>query len=219
MNPLKKSLSLIVVLIMTVSCMCIGASAAGGTAAGIYDVKTYTSGVSVTPKQADGTTNAVLNADGVYVDAARVTVTFSGATAGKYYLVITLNEDSYPTADNLAYMDQVVADTGTSVSFDVYPKELKSGQIYNIYVSSNDGVNAYHKVASFSYYTPYILGDVNEDGKVQSVDALRVLRAVAKQITLTSPQELAADVNHDNKIQSVDALRILRYVAKQITEF
>lgn len=219
MNWLKKGISVVMILAIVLGCMCVSAFAASGTDAGICDVQTYVDGVTVMPMEADGTA-ATQNAGGVYVNAARVLVTFSGATANKYYLLTALDGEGYPTVDNVIYMDQLEAGTSGSVSFNVYPKELKSGQTYTVYLSSNDGVNNYQKVASFSYFAPasYVLGDVNGDGEVESVDALRVLRGVAKQIILTSSEELAADANRDGEVESVDALRILRYVAKQIPE-
>lgn len=222
---MKKIMKMLLLAAIFTLALSVSAFAAGaGADAGICDVDIeaeFASTVTVTPKTADGDT-ATKNASGVYKDAERVTVTFSDATATKYYLVVALDEGQYPTVgddgeNNVAYINQETA-SSTSVSFDVYPKALVSGQTYTVYISSNDGMG-YKPVASFSYYAPYKLGDVDENTKVESVDALRVLRAVAKQITLTSTQTLAADVNQDTKVESVDALRILRYVAKQITEF
>ena len=223
---MKKIMKMLLLAAIFTLALSVSAFAAGaGADAGICDVDIeaeFASTVTVTPKTANGDT-ATKNASGVYKDAERVTVTFSGATATKYYLVVALDEGQYPTVgddgeNNVAYINQETA-SGSSVSFDVYPKALVSGQTYTVYISSNDGTNSYEPVASFSYYAPYKLGDVDENTKVESVDALRVLRAVAKQITLTSTQTLAADVNQDTRVESVDALRILRYVAKQITEF
>ena len=66
---------------------------------------------------------------------------------------------------------------------------------------------------------PYTLGDVNEDGKINSVDALLNLQASVGKITLSASAKLAADVNLDGTVNSVDALRILQYSVGKITSF
>lgn len=64
-----------------------------------------------------------------------------------------------------------------------------------------------------------ILGDVNGDGKVSTLDALKVLQAASGRITLTPLQTQAADVNKDNGISTLDALKILQFVSGRITSF
>ena len=66
---------------------------------------------------------------------------------------------------------------------------------------------------------PYTLGDVNDDGKINVVDANLVRRYSAKLITLGKEEAVAADVNGDGKINVVDANLIRRYSAKLITVF
>lgn len=63
------------------------------------------------------------------------------------------------------------------------------------------------------YYWPmfknesgYSIGDPNSDSKVNSADALMILKASVRQITLTSNQTKAADINKDGKVNSQDAL-------------
>lgn len=64
----------------------------------------------------------------------------------------------------------------------------------------------------------YLLGDVNNDGKINAVDASSVLAYYAMISTnkdggYTEEQQLAADVDHDGKINAVDASNILAYYA------
>ena len=64
----------------------------------------------------------------------------------------------------------------------------------------------------------YTLGDVNNDGKINAVDASDVLAYYARISTnqeggYTEEQKLAADVTHDGKINAVDASNILAYYA------
>ena len=219
---MKKIVKMLLLAAVFTLALSVSAFAASGTEAGICDIAVedeFKTVVTLTPMTGGNAPVAVTkpNAGGVYANTERVSVTFSNAKETKYYLVVAQTGGEYPTADNVAYINQVTADDA-SVVFDVYPNALKSGQTYSIYISSNDGM-AYKEVASFSYYAPYKLGDVNDDGLVESVDALRVLRAVVGQITLSPTETLAADVNRDTLIESVDALRILRFVVGQITEF
>ncbi|MBP9988192.1 MAG: dockerin type I repeat-containing protein [Ruminococcus sp.] len=56
----------------------------------------------------------------------------------------------------------------------------------------------------------YDLGDVNQDGKVNSSDALAVLQHTVNIKKMTSTQLLYADMDFDSKYNSTDALNILR---------
>lgn len=63
------------------------------------------------------------------------------------------------------------------------------------------------------------LGDVNADGVINSVDALRVLQHSVDIIQLQDAAAKRADVNEDKIINSNDALNILRYSVGLITDF
>jgi len=66
------------------------------------------------------------------------------------------------------------------------------------------------------------LGDVNADGKIDTVDARLVLQYIVKKIDLATLNDTAmeaADVNGDGKIDTVDARLILQYIVNKITEF
>lgn len=55
----------------------------------------------------------------------------------------------------------------------------------------------------------YTLGDVNNDGKINSNDALAILQYSTGSKTLNANQLKAADLNRDSKVNSNDALIIL----------
>ena len=62
----------------------------------------------------------------------------------------------------------------------------------------------------------YILGDTNDDSKVNIADALMIARYDAKLVTLTDGRLSVSDVTGDSKVNIADALKIARYDAKLI---
>ena len=60
----------------------------------------------------------------------------------------------------------------------------------------------------------YMLGDINNDGKVSAIDARNVLQYVAGIKTFDSRQLKCADVNNDGKITAYDARMILQIAAE-----
>lgn len=86
----------------------------------------------------------------------------------------------------------------------------------SIKVSANNAYGAEGKEISINSKTisislnEFTLGDINGDGKVNSLDALWALQAASENRSLTSSQFLAADVNEDGKVNSLDALWILQ---------
>ena len=62
-------------------------------------------------------------------------------------------------------------------------------------------------------------GDVNDDGKVNVLDAVMILRHDANIIKLDDSQLKVADVNGDGKVDVLDAVMILRYEAGIIKSF
>ena len=64
----------------------------------------------------------------------------------------------------------------------------------------------------------YVLGDVNEDGKINMTDVNRLFRyTTRKEISLTEAQLAAADVTGDGKVNITDVNRLFKFVTKQIT--
>ena len=61
-------------------------------------------------------------------------------------------------------------------------------------------------------------GDANGDGRVNAMDATRILRYAAKLVAADQIDLTVSDVNDDGKVNAMDATRILRYAAKLITE-
>ncbi len=74
---------------------------------------------------------------------------------------------------------------------------------------------------AYVYFTveepEYILGDVNEDGKIDVNDLTAIQRYLANFETLTNVQLLAADVNGDGIVTIDDATLLQRYLAEYET--
>ncbi len=62
-----------------------------------------------------------------------------------------------------------------------------------------------------------IKGDINADGKINSIDALLVLKSSVESIQLNDAERAAADVNGDGKVNSIDALIILQISTQKTT--
>lgn len=220
MKKLKQLLAFTLALAM----LAIPAMASGThSTLGVYDLNVE-SGYTLTPLKADGSDADRYSGqfDGgvstVYEGAEKFTLSFTGS-ADQYVVFLLGNGGTVPTESNIEYIDQ----TGgmTTISFTLFPYQLEVGE-YNVYVSSTGG--SYTKVASFSVTdnweeAPYTLGDVNQDGAINSVDALYVLQFNAGLIELNDTQKKAADVNGDESVNSVDALLILQKNAGYDVDF
>ncbi len=62
-------------------------------------------------------------------------------------------------------------------------------------------------------------GEVNGDEKINSADALEILKSVVGKVDLNEMQIEAADVNDDGKVGADDALMILQYVVGKLQYF
>jgi hypothetical protein len=62
-------------------------------------------------------------------------------------------------------------------------------------------------------------GDVDENGRIDTVDALLTLQAAADKVTLTKAQTIAADVDGEAGVSAADALLILKRATGAIDTF
>ena len=210
----------ILILMLTLAALAVTAYAAAPTQSGVYG-DWAAAGYTLTVKDAAGTAIAAQTASvgdkdqDFYPEAVRFTLTTPSLTGQQ--LVLALEGDAtLPTEKNIRSIDQKAADG--SVEFEIYPSDLKAGA-YSLCIVGEGGT--LKKVAGFGYYQAYRLGDVNDDGSIDSIDALMVLQHSIHLITLDARQQLAANVNPkvDNVIDSIDALLILQYSVHLIDEF
>ena len=155
----------------------------------------------------------------VFTDAVKLKLTRTGTTKNAFYLLLALDgaeATPVPTSESIRYIDQQTAgSTGEELVFNLYPDKLVNGQLYGVYISSNDG-SGMKKIGEYMYYQSYMLGDVYEDGNILANDAQLILNAVVHNITLTERQKQAADVYKDNNILANDAQKILNFIVHNI---
>ena len=204
-------------------------------AQGGFYVTDKASGVTITPQTATGETvsSTSANVDGqtgyesFYPGSVKMAVTYSGSIAAREnYVVLLVEGDALPTVDNaIYYIDQTTTASTGAITFNVYPMDIAEQKALTLYITSDkEGFSTikipmgYAPAGEYDVQ-PYTLGDVNEDGKINSVDALLNLQASVGKITLSASAKLAADVNLDGTVNSVDALRILQYSVGKITSF
>lgn len=217
---MRKFLRILLLTAVLAGALCVSALAAEPTEAGVYDMTTGTD-ITVTPQTADGTAiDASTQGDysGYYAGAVKFGVEAKGLTAGSQYLLLMVSGDGAPGADNIVYIDQQAADESGKVAFTAYPQALGKGS-YRIFLLGGDQNLSSGPAASFQAYVPYTLGDVNDDGTIDSADALEALLFFVESKTPTETERLAADVNKDGTIDSYDALQMLRYFVEEIRSF
>ena len=218
---MRKFLRILLLTAVLAGALCVSALAAEPTEAGVYGMTTET-GITVTPQKADGTAiDASTQGDysGYYAGAVKFGVEATGLKAGSQYLLLMVSGDGVPGADNIVYIDQQAADANGTVAFTAYPQALGKGS-YRIFLLGGDQtLSSGGLAASFQAYVPYTLGDVNDDGTIDSADALEALLFFVESKTPTETERLAADVNKDGTIDSYDALQMLRYFVEEIHSF
>ena len=218
---MRKFLRILLLTAVLAGALCVSALAAEPTEAGVYGMTTET-GITVTPQTADGTEITKEDLGGDYSDyyagAVKFGVEATGLTAGSQYLLLMVSGDGAPGADNIVYIDQQAADANGTVAFTAYPQALGKGS-YRIFLLGGDQTLNSGPAASFQAYVPYTLGDVNDDGTIDSADALEALLFFVESKTPTETERLAADVNKDGTIDSYDALQMLRYFVEEIHSF
>ena len=217
---MRKFLRILLLTAVLAGALCVSALAAEPTEAGVYGMTTET-GITVTPQKADGMAiDASTQGDysGYYAGAVKFGVEATGLKAGSQYLLLMVSGDGAPGADNIVYIDQQAADANGTVAFTAYPQALGKGS-YRIFLLGGDQTLNSGPAASFQAYVPYTLGDVNDDGTIDSADALEALLFFVESKTPTETERLAADVNKDGTIDSYDALQMLRYFVEEIHSF
>lgn len=225
---MKKRMIAFLLLIVMLSLMTVSAVAAEATeptVAGIYGIE----GSGITPKtESDGAitpTDIGTGYKGFYADAVKFDVSASGLTAGEQYLLLVLSDNKAPGDENIVYINQAASNEDGAVSFTgleaAYPSSLVNGNTYYVYlVGLNKTFTAGEtQIASFEYYQPYKLGDINDDTFINVADAAKVIDHFLERDTLTGNALLAANVNGDGFVNVSDAAMIIDLFLERIDSF
>ena len=165
-----------------------------------------------------------------------VTLKTSRVTQGDSYNAVAQYSDKFDLYDVSFYKDNQKVNFDGKAVVRIPVKEGLDGTKCKVYYNNNGqftDMNAVYKDGYMEFETTHFseyvvvegtlpttaMGDVNEDGKVDFLDAIMVLRYDAEIIQLTDNQMRAAEVNKDGKVDFLDAIMILRYDAEIIDSF
>ena len=159
---------------------------------------------TTTSKGTTGTTTSTLTTPPLITGDTSITI----SDAEPYKIPLAQNEGVTFVSNNT---DVAV------VSADGVVTPVGEGEVVIFIIDKNNNVIRL-KIAVRHKENAYMLGDVNNDGKINAVDASEVLTYYAMISTnqngdFNEAQKLAADVNYDGKINAVDASCILSYYA------
>lgn len=201
---MKKLLRTLLLAAALTALLCVSALAADSSVSNV-------TGNILTPKTAaDAPITA--NADGKYENAVKFDVNATG-TKGSQYLLLVLRDQKVPTEQNIVYINQAAAGEDGKLAFTgsdaAYPMTMTSGTYYVYLVGDGKSFDATKADASFTYDAGYTLGDVNNDGKINALDAILILRAAVDLTNLNDVQKKAADMNGDGRVNALDAIEVL----------
>lgn len=134
---------------------------------------------------------------------------------------VPVNEYTVTFVDGLTNetIDAVVVEEGKDVEFPAAPEH----EGYEFKGWDKDGKNITEDTTITAQYekieAEILIGDVDGNGKVDTFDAVVVLKYAAEMIQLDDNQLKAADTNKDGTVNTFDAVLILKYAADMITEF
>lgn len=137
------------------------------------------------------------------------------------YLVMpyleTENGSTYITEGEAS--GRVICATETDSEFDSCNHQFDAGEIVweptetaaglKVYTCTLCGATKSESIAPSGAVVP---GDVNGDGDVDTVDAIRLARFLVDLVELTDAQIKAADVTGDDDVTTTDAIRLARYL-------
>lgn len=226
---MKRTLGIFLLMTLLFAFVCTPASAemVQVTAPGFYEIGTADD-VTITPKASSGsvkTVTADIDNDSVdetfYANSDMLTVEYTDASATAHYGVVLVEGNELPNKDNeIFYIDQVTA-VNNKVTFNVYPLLPTKNTDLTLYISSSDEdfdlitIRLKYTIAgTYEYDNSYVLGDVDNNGEIASLDAQHVLKHVVRLEVLEGNELLAADVDGNGEIASLDAQRILKHVVR-----
>ena len=148
-----------------------------------------------------------------------------GEVGAKFEIIETKQQQGVVTLGfvNLANVteDGILFILPFTVALDAYPTETKIDiEVKELVGSDNEPAQVTSLGSEFiiSEPPPCKLGDIDNDGEVDIVDAMLVLYHVAEKELLPNEKLVAANINKDKTVDITDAMRILYFVAKKTAE-
>lgn len=146
-----------------------------------------------------------------------------------YYLDISLPSDAQVGSTYNVYMENLGFTTSSGqnagVSIKNPEKPDADKKIKAVTITVTDKAKSVVTIQQASNPTPtpkpaenIVLGDVNKDNKVDSKDAVLVLKSYAESLVggASSVDKARGDVNKDGSVDSKDAVKILKYYAASL---
>ena len=162
-----------------------------------------------TSAMAAGEISATYTAAGENETTAKLTIDASGYTADQKTLLIV---PSSVSLDKVTAGDVVQIDQNAEIVDVVLPADLKDGK-YTVYMGGDGQV--YSTNFNVGNVSSVLIGDVNQDTKINLSDATGVVQHAMKVKAITDADALiAADANDDSKINLSDATCIVKYSVK-----
>ena len=155
----------------------------------------------------------------------KVTVVVTGMQQNEEVAIMVYDKnDNYTSpadvaAANILYIDQApatVLDSGDGattygVKFEFYLKDGASDATKTVAIGSATASAVTYETFDIKKAASYQIGDVNDDGDIDDLDATLVLKYFVGGFEITTFIEEAADVNDDGDIDDLDATLILKY--------
>ena len=165
-------------------------------------------------------------------DRADMHINYAWPTDG-HYTVAEAFWFNYDTNEQLEPSDEFVAGMRYQIVFRVVPDDGYRFAHYTVLTINGGEVDPESGIREDGTYamlgslpeealpsgSNVMVGDVNRDGKVNTADAVFVLKYAAGMISFDNDQLIAANTNKDDKVNTADAVLILKYAAGMITEF
>ena len=220
-----KKLSVLLIAAMLFAACFVSPVSAADAKTGFYNIGTA-DGVTITAAASSGTVTEVKDdvdgdktEDVLYNGSDKLTVKYDKATAEKFYMVWLVAGTELPKSkaeESVYYVNQQTA-TGTSVEFNVFPKEIKETTKMTLFITSDDGKANISVPVSFlaDAAVAFVKGDINNDGVVNAKDVTLFRRYLADKTknALDATQLLAADINEDGKQDAKDVTLLRRYLS------
>ena len=112
--------------------------------------------------------------------------------------------------NELTHNDNSSEDSNFNINYDVI-----GGQTYILAcrMYSSDEIGSFNVVINFESEESALIGDVNQDGKVDITDATEIQKYLVQLVSFNDEQFKLADTNGDGKVNIIDVTQIQKYLA------